>query len=210
MRLISLLILVVAATSAFGQQKAVTENGEEVVLYSNGTWIYADRTALATEDIRMNETVFSKPKKASFLLKSKKINVGCYLDPKAWKFNAADPGSAAEFQLNHTGGDLYGMIITEKLDLPLESLAQIAVENARDAAPDIKVTHKEYRMVNGLKVMMMRMTGTIQEIHFSYCGYYYTGDGGATQFLVYSSESVMTDMFSEVEELLNGFVKTTD
>jgi hypothetical protein len=104
---------------------------------------------------------------------------------------------------------LYGLVITENLDLSLTSLANIALQNAREAAPDIKVTDKEYRMVNGKQVLMMRMVGTIQDIRFSYLGYYYTAPGISIQYLVYSSDTFMDENLSSVEELLNGFVDLT-
>lgn len=181
------------ASFGFSQQKAVTENGDEVILYADGSWTYANREALNADDIVLNPNAFSRPSKASFMIKSKRIGIGCYIQPKLWSFHNAPTNAAAEFELTNSDGDLYGMIITEKLDLPLESLAAIAVHNAQDAAPDLQVTHKEYRIVNGLKVIMMRMTGTIEEIRFSYYGYYYTGAGGAVQLLIYSSASVMEE-----------------
>jgi len=205
-----LLFLLSCSSFCFGQQKAVTENGDEVILYADGSWIYANRQDLNTNDVVLNPNAFSRPSKASFMIKSKRIGIGCYIQPKLWSFQNASSNSAAEFELSNSDGDLYGMIITEKLDLPLERLAAIAVQNAQEAAPDLQVTHKEYRMVNGLKVMMMRMTGTIEEIRFSYYGYYYTGDGGATQLLIYSSASVMDEKLDEAEALLNGLVKTED
>lgn len=136
--------------------------------------------------------------------------MGCYLDPVKWTFKRAEENEAAEYEINNMELGLYGMMITEKLDLPLEALANIALDNARDAAPDVQVIKKEYRMVNGLKVLMMRMTGTIQNIKFSYYGYYYSTSMGATQFLVYSSEDLVDKNLGEIEELLNGLVETTN
>jgi hypothetical protein len=53
--------------------------------------------------------------------------------------------------LDHENGSLYGLVITENLDLSLTALANIALQNAREAAPDIKITDKGIRMVNGKK-----------------------------------------------------------
>ena len=53
---------------------------------------------------------------------------------------------------------------------------------------------------------MLRMTGTIEDIRFSYYGYYFAADGGATQFLVYSSDTFMDENIDTVEQLLNGLV----
>ena len=191
----------------FAQKTAVTETGEMVVLYEDGTWTYLHKDSIAVEEIPMNPNKYSKSIDSPFLLKSTRINMGCYIDPVKWTFKRAEENEAAEYEINNMELGLYGMMITEKLDLPLESLANIALDNARDAAPDVTVIKKEYRMVNGLKVLMMRMTGTIQNIKFSYYGYYYSTSMGATQFLVYSSEDLVDKNLGEIEELLNGLVE---
>ena len=200
----SFLILLTTASGA--QQRAVTEAGDQVILYKDGRWIYADKDSVKTDDIPINNKSFGKSKTASFLVKSKRINIGCWIDPKVWKFRSAETPSAAEFEFDHVNGSLYGLIISENLDIPTESLANLAVNNAREAAPDIKVTAKEYRIVNGTKVLMLRMAGTIEDIRFSYYGYYFAADGGAMQFLVYSSDTFMDENIDTVEQLLNGFV----
>ena len=198
------------AVIAFGQQSAVTETGEVVILYDNGTWSYVHKDTIAEDDIPINPGNFSRSLNSIFLLKSTRINMGCYLDPKKWTIAKADDLEAAEYEINDTVNGLYGMMITEKINLPLESLANIALDNALEAAPDVNVTDKQYRYVNGRKVLMMRMTGTIQGIRFSYFGYYYTSPKGATQFLVYSSEEIVNQHVADIEELLNGLVEIND
>lgn len=198
------IVLPIAALSA--QQTAVTQTGDQVILYSDGTWAYVKQDSLNTKTILRNPADFRKSPKSDFLITSKRVNVGIWIDPKKWTFEAAPSHDAAEYELEHKSGSLYALFISENLDLPLLSLGNIALENARDAAPDLEVTAKEYRTVNGVEVLMMRMTGTIQDIKFSYCGYYYTADDIATQFLVYSSEEYMNNNMEEVETVLNGFV----
>jgi hypothetical protein len=194
--------------SSYAQQSAITQTGEQVTLYDDGTWTYVNKDTIKADEILTNPDKYSKGNTSSFLLKSTRISIGCYLDPKKWTFKKGEDTEAAEYEINDTTDGLYGMMITEKLDLPLESLANIALDNARDAAPDVRIIKKEYRYVNGLKVLMMRMTGTIQNIKFSYYGYYYSTSGGATQFLVYSSEEIVDQHIADIEDLLNGFVVT--
>ncbi len=210
-------LFVVIAIPSFAQTNAVTEDGDKVVLYDDGTWEYADEVddtvtntaadTIIADEIPLNSLTFSKNEESNYLLKSERINIGCWVDTAKWSINKAPDNEAAEFEINHRGEDLYGMMITEKLDLPLESLANIALDNARDAAPDVKVLDKQYRYVNGIKVLMMRMTGTIQGIKFSYYGYYYSTGNGATQFLVYSSVENVDKNMPEIESLLNGLVQ---
>jgi len=209
MRILLLSCLLFLAYGGYGQIMGVTDTGEKVVLYNDGRWVYAEQDSVKEAEIPTNAKAFKKSKSADFLLKSKRTETGFWLDPKVWTFTTPEADAAAEYELDHQNGSLYGLVITENLDLSLTALANIALQNAREAAPDIKVTDKEYRMVNDKKVLMMRMVGTIQDIRFSYFGYYYTAPGVSVQYLVYTSETFMEENLPAVEELLNGFVDLT-
>lgn len=208
MKNLLLLLLLFAASLTSAQQKAITDTGREVVLYTDGTWVYASSDSAELDAIPVNPAPFERSRQSSFLLKSERINVGCYLNPKKWDFIKAPSHEEAEFNLDHKELEIYGLLLTETLDISLESLARIAYDNGRAAAPDIRVTHKEYRKVNGLDVLMMRMAGTIYDVKFGYYGYYFVKDSGAVQFLVYSTQDIIENNVDEIESLLNGLVVT--
>lgn len=113
------------------QVKAITDTGSEVLLYSDGTWKYAEGNSTNTVEIPLNEHLFTKPPKATFLVKSTKVDLGIWIDPKAWSFKRGTDEDAYEFQFERKGGDLYAMLIAEKTHIPLETLRTIAIDNAR-------------------------------------------------------------------------------
>jgi hypothetical protein len=88
----------------------------------------------------------------------------------------------------------------------LENLKKLAIKNAKNAAPDLRVVKEEYRIVNGVKVLFMQMNGTIQGIQFSYYGYYYSFKGGSIQFLTYTAQNLLDEFRPSFESLLNGLV----
>ena len=189
MKKIFFLFLIIALTvSIIGQQKAVTETGQEVILFEDGSWIYQNKKEALNNEIPTNSRRFSKNTKSTFLLKSKKFNVGIYLDPKLWSFNTPTDNPEAEYELQLKDGDLYGLIITEKVEIPIETLKVIALENAKAAAPNMSIVKEEFRNVNGLKVLLLHMNGTIQGIKFSYYGYYYSNSNGTVQLITYTSK----------------------
>ncbi len=200
-------LLVVMVSNA--QFKGVTETGDEIILYKNGTWEYSIDSLNTIAQILKNDKQFLKDKASTFLVKSGKTNVGIWLNPKEWSFTKGDPDSPSEFKFGQKNKDkdLYSMLITEKTEIPVESLIDIALENARDAAPDIRLIEREYRIVNGLEVVMMKMGGTIQGIKFIYYGYYYSNAKGAYQFLTYTSEQLFKEYETDMEMLLNGFTE---
>jgi hypothetical protein len=204
-------ILTIALTAVCSlsqaQIKAITENGEEVVLFENGQWEYTEGNEYVEEEILMNPVKFTRPATSAFLLKSTKFNVGTYLDSKKWTIEKGKGDDAYEYQLTLNQGDLYAMMITEQVEIPLESLKAIALENARDVAPDVYVVKEEYRMVNGLRVLMMQMNGTLSGIKFSYYGYYFSSEKGTIQFIGYTSQNLLSKYQKTIEDLLNGLVQ---
>ena len=206
--IITVLFFFLAYSSQGQMTKAVTENGEEVFLYPDGTWIYKNDSTGTNSEIAINPTGFTKSSSSAFLLKSTKANVGVWINPKDWSFEKSTDNEDAEYAFQRKGEDLYGMMITERTQIPIESLMKIAIENARDVAPDVTVIKTEYRTVNGLKVLMMQMNGSIQGVKFAYYGYYYSNANGTVQLLTYTSQNLFTEYMKKMEELLNGFVET--
>lgn len=187
------------------QKKAVTELGDEVILYENGTWKYSrEFQENDSNKIELNPVVFKKSKNASFLLKSAHGNLGYWVDPKKWSFgkNASNPN--ADFELELKGQSLQAVIISEDANIPIESFVKLAIVNGRQNSPDLKLLHKEYRTVNGIKVLHLIMEGTVVGVKFLYYGYYFSNDNTTVQFLVMSYASSLKKLNTEGEELLNG------
>lgn len=189
------------------QINAITETGDEVVLYPNGTWNYLNDSITEESTIPHNEKEFIKDQNSTFLVKSKKLNVGIGINPKKWSFSKAIDNEAAEFQFQMRNEDLYAMMITEKVSFPLPTLKNIAIDNARTVSPDIQIIKEEYRKVNGIKVFMMQMKGTIQGVSFFYYGYYYSNTNGTVQLLTYTGDNLFREYSHDMELFLNGLVQ---
>jgi hypothetical protein len=189
---------------AYSAQKAVTDTGDIVVLNDDGTWVYSDDTQRKFGEIITNSLQFTKPKNSSFLLKSTKNNSAFWINMDKWTFKKGD-GDTAEYEFQLKGSDLYGMAVTEAIGMPIENLADIALQNAKDVAPNAKIVEKEYRYVNGTKLLFMQLNGTIQGIKFAYLGYYHSDAIGSTQFLAYTGINLVPNYKSDIEDFLNGF-----
>ena len=208
MKRATLFILCMLAISiAQAQQKAITERGEQVILHADNTWEYLPGEEFLETEIPTNPEKFEKDEASSFLLKSSNFNIGFWVNPKTWTFiKSTDPQTAAEYEFELKGEDLYGIAITEKIEIPLTTLKQLAIENARSIAPDMKIVKEEYRNVNGLEVLLLMMHGNMQGIKFAYYGYYYSNENGTVQFITFTSQNLMDKLIEESESLLNGLV----
>jgi Protein of unknown function (DUF3157) len=207
-RLLTTLLLLTVFTSSKSQVKALTENGREVMLNENGTWRYVsnDDSLDKTETITTNPANFHTTAGATFPVKSNVMNVGVYLDHNKWTFavhsnNEINPEYRFEMKSQHG----YAMMLTEITQIELERMKTIALENAQKAAPDTRITHSEYRIVNNKKILCLTMTGTLQGIKFIYFGYYYSNSHGTVQLVAYGSENMYKDSLKDWEDFLNGF-----
>ncbi len=208
MRAVILTVLILMTAQLLKAQiNAITESGDEVILYEDGTWNYVNDSLIENSEIPINDKEFSKDIKSTFLVKSSKLNIGIWIDPKSWSFAKETDKGASEFQFQKKGDDLYAMLVSEKIQIAIEELKGIAIENAKDVAPDIKVVKEEYRNVNGIKVLMLQMSGTIQGIRFTYYGYYFSNSNGTIQFLTYTGENLFNDYLDDIELFLNGLVE---
>ena len=200
-------LILISVQFLTAQISAVTETGDEVILYEDGTWKYLNDSIIENAEIPVNEKEFLKSKKSTFLVKSKKLNVGIWINPKNWSFTKGIENDAFEYQFRKKGDDLYAMLISEKMQIPIETLKGVAVENAKSAAPDIKIIKEEYLNVNGIKVLMLQMSGTLQGLRFTYYVYYYSNSNGTIQLITYTAENLFPNYLEDIEEFLNGLVK---
>lgn len=187
--------------------KAITDTGDEVLLYSNGNWKYVSEHLNRLIEIPENSRIYERKAESTFLLKSKVFNVGVWLDPKIWKFQKAKDNPDAEYEIDHNTLDFSALILTEDFGFPLESMRNIAFENAVDFIPDIEIINQDYRTVNGQRVLHLEMAGTYHNMPITYYGYYFANDNGTVQLLVVGLTKVVKGNLNEVETLLNGLVE---
>ena len=203
--ILPLAILIFISSATYGAISAITENGETVILKEDGSWRYEDTNTAESESIETDLKKYKKSKDATFNLKSKATNVSFWINPKEWSFARGGKNEPSEYSFSIPNTDLYGMVISEGLEIKPEQLVKIAFQNAKAASPDVKIIRKEYREVNGKKVIHMVMRGTIQSIDFTYIGYYYSDKSGSTQFLTYTGTNLVDKYKSQIYSLLNGF-----
>lgn len=153
---------------------------------------------------------YEKPSNARKVVKSKKKFVEVWYDSSKWKVLKESFSEAAEFSLTHKGADEgYALFIIEGVEMTLSSLKKVALKNARNAAPDARVTYEEVININGVDVLVMDIRGTIEDIKFVYHSAYWSGPEGVFQIITYTSENIFERVFDDFDELLAGIVVKT-
>lgn len=206
--ILSALSILIFYSISYSQIKATTEEGESVILYEDGTWVYEENGDSSNHEIAINPNTFEKGNKSNLLLKSKINKFGFHVNTAKWELrNKKTFNQDSEFELKLKAGDAYSMIISEEMEIPIETLEDIAIQQAQSVAKDFKLVTEEYRMVNGIKVLHLEMKGEIEGIKFTYFGYYYSNSTGTVQFVTFSSEPLIKKYKADCEELLNGLVE---
>lgn len=204
MKVIYISMMLIIASTSYAAQQAVTDTGEVVILNDDGTWRLSAESEKALVKLTTNKTPFKKSSRATFLLKSTNNDSAFWLNTKKWSFTKDTANQDAEYEFKLKGKDLYAMAITERVEVAAESLADIALSNAKSVAPDIRIIKKEYRIVNGKKVIYMEMSGTMQSIKVTYLSYYFSSPSGSTQLVTYTGSSLVNSYKNEILNLLNG------
>ena len=158
--------------------------------------------------IHTNPHAFTKDKKASYLLKSDRMNVGFWINPEKWSFNKAVYDNKAEYELQLKGHQLYATIMTDTVQTPFSAIVRTELKEIASVAPHAKVVTKEFRKVNGLQVLCLFLEGNVKGKDVSFYGYYFSAPGGTVQFIAYTSEKKMKRNQKICEHLLNGIVLT--
>lgn len=201
-------VSVLSSNQAFSAEQAMTSSGKVVVLNDNGTWEYKNPEDLADfeKPLEMNSGVFSKPEDSDFVLKSKMNKSAFWFDSKKWKISKETNNENAEYSIEYRDGDIYGLMLNEGVEIVDKELIRIAHENILKIDPNAKLIEKEYRMVNGNKIIYMRNDFKFSGINASYLGYYFSNAKGSTQFIAYTSTNLVDKYKTEIDKLLNGFV----
>ena len=180
---------------------ATADDGRRVVLRSDGTWAFVESTDPALPEYKVRicpttSTASASGKHGFFQL---------YYNPETWEPQDSK-FSAAEFFFHHVDGDVYAMVISERLAMPLETLKNAALKNARTAGQDLKVKSEETRLVNGQEVLSMQFDCTVQGVPFAYSAYYWSGEPGSVQVLIWTGSNLLMDYREDIEGLLDGLV----
>jgi hypothetical protein len=200
--------IIVSVSSAYGKSiKAKTQDGRTVILHADGTWQFLKKEGpIAPKAPKDNR--FNAPQRATKKVSDPRGLVELWYIPAKWnvypKPERLSPD--ASFALIHKTKDAYALGIIERISMPLKTLKKIAVDNARNVAPDAEVVLDEERQINGNTASIMGITGTIDGIPFRYHSYYWRGEKGCFQVITYTSQNLFAEFHDDFNDLLSGVV----
>lgn len=100
--------------------------------------------------------------------------------------------------------DVYAMIIAETSNLTIQQLKAAAIFNMSKAAENVKTESIGIREVNGKEMLCMQLSCDIQGEIYKYYNYYYSGEWGVLQFIVFTSKGQYDKNLKNIEGILSG------
>ena len=186
-------------------RKAKTEDGKEVILRDDGTWVYADVVKKDKKEGEEPKKEFKKPVNAKLQYKGKRGTLALYLVPGVWEKMEKPPSPAAEVGFRNKDGDVFALVIAERIMVPLETLKRIALANARQLDDGARIIKEEKRTVNGSEVLCLILNAKPQGMPMTYYNYYYSGKEGSIQVVTWTGENAFEEVKPDLEAFLNGF-----
>ena len=215
--LIPLLLLV--AGSSFAQLRAVTERGDTIYVYDNGTWsFYADGAAsnlgegLFSEqlDIARNDVVRTGRLKDGERLTSRFGFYELAYDPEVWR--RVPPGTLnaeAEHALVGDNNGMFMIAIAEEGEIGTENLVKVARQHMRAVAEQpIELLELDYRTVNGVPVAYASHRVRISGMDIVWMAIYHSGPAGSLQVATWTTENLYAKKKDRMQTLLdNVFIR---
>ncbi|MBS1774220.1 MAG: hypothetical protein JST82_15285 [Bacteroidetes bacterium] len=203
--IIAAIALSISTITSYSQTRAVTDKGEEVILYADGTWKSASITP--AYETRLDTIAVLKDKQASFLTKSNKVDFGIWINPKKWSFKPyGDAGLAVEYLYTLKGEDCYGMLITERVEVTNQKVSDIVLSATKKIDPDAHIIREETRNVNGNICSYVELAAKNKGMSFVYIGYMISNPNGTVRVQAFTTSNLLSKYKTEMETFINGFV----
>lgn len=138
---------------------------------------------------------------------SKPFKYSIKYNDQAWKtIPAKDINELADLAFTHNKHEILALVIAEKTKIDLQNLRASALVNMHKVATGVKIRKSATRQVNGKEVLVLIADCRIDDQRISYYNYYYSGDWGVLQFIVFSDQETMKKQQAQVEALLSGLM----
>ena len=217
-KFIYLAILLLITQFSFAQKKAVTEDGDTIFVYADGTWSFEllESGTAGTEfdflsaelklDTIKQEQQFSK--KATSVVKNSFGLFTLRYDPEKWKREPpAQYNEDAEFALIARDKDIYCIVISEEVEIGAENIVKIALNTMRENTnAEVELVKTEVRTVNEKDLIRAVYNVDLSGMNLTFDSYYYSSEKGTIQFTTWTGQNIWEKYEDEIIDFLNGLI----
>lgn len=215
----SMLLSLLGVNEINAQIKAVTENGDTIFVYNDGTWSFTEKEAspmdaqLSFLDRELNiDTIQETFKVAESATKEAKNKFDLFkimYDEKKW--DRIPPGKLnneeAEMAFISKEKDIYSLVIAEEAEIGQENILKIALGMMeKRTGGTVELLNVQQRTVNGTGILSGQFKVDISGMILTFDSYYYSSPKGTVQFTTWAGSSVWEKNQKVVKEFLNGLI----
>ena len=211
-------LTIIMHQSVTAQVMAITEHGDTIYVYDNGTWSFSDEEMpedgqldIFTEHsftIDTIPTLFTVSKNAKKKAKGKLGFYDVMFDDKKWsRTPPANINPEAEMAFIGKNKDMWCLLIAEGMEISKEQLFNIAINMMKErTGADVKILKVEQRTVNGKEVLRGVTQVEVQGMKLVFDTYYYSCIKGSLQISTWTGKNIYDRNQKDIEELLNGLI----
>jgi len=215
---ICLLVLLQLGSLCQAQITAITERGDTIYVFNDGTWSfyedggYQEETGLEYLDMELTfdstEQVFTIPGDSKSNIKSDLGFFDINYNDKKWKrVPAGKFNEDAEIAFESKEKDMYAIIISEEIEIGAENIVKIALNNMEETMstpPEVKLLQK--RVVNGQPLIRAVYAINVSGMDLTFDSYYYSDWRGTIQFTTWTGSNLHGKYEKDIVDLLNGIL----
>lgn len=216
---IALFIVLLLMKNGYTQITAVTERGDTIYVFNDGTWSFYEDGGSDLEGQSLSyldqelvfdstDQLYTVPTTSQSKIKS---NLGFFnvnFNDKAWKrVPAGKFNEDAEIAFESKSKDMYAIIISEEIEIGTENIVKIALntmEENMSVAPNVQLIQK--RTVNGQPLIRAVFSINVSGMDLTFDSYYYSDWRGTIQFTTWTGSNLHGKYESDILDLLNGIV----
>ncbi|RFC54735.1 hypothetical protein [Brumimicrobium aurantiacum] len=200
------------------QTTAVTEDGDTIYVYQNGTWSF-DKDEVSPIpnhlsfmyldlDIDTLSTPFTTPKSAKSKVSNDFISFDVNYNNDLWKrVPPATLNDDAEFGFQSKEHDIWSIVISEETTIAPDDLFRIAKNSMEEnTGSEVEILKTEHRTINGTPIIRATVRASFSGITFIFDSYYYSNENGSVQFTTWTSDKIWKRNENVILDLMNGFV----
>jgi hypothetical protein len=189
-----LFFLLSGGTAYCQSVRATTEDGKQVILHPDGTWKYQ----------KTRGKVQSRPLSSRKLVKSKRGTYGIWINENKW-VKGQPTVDSHDLSFTHVNADILAVTIAQRRQNSLDFMQGEIVRNAEDEFfTGEKLIHKELRVINGKKVLYIRLAGNFKSVPITLSYYVYSGKIGTLQLMVSTGRDLYSQYKKDIVDLMNG------
>ena len=206
--LVIIIFSLFAGIKIFDEENVVTDSGKKVILHDNGTWEYyvEKKVEVKKEEKEEIEKVeYNKSESSKSEVKGGRKAYSIWYDDSKWiNSKVRSKKNNIEYEFSNLNKNSYAKMVYEKTSIPIDTLKELIIFNAKKEGVNVQLLKSEYRNVNNQDLLLIKYSSIIQGYSHIFYGYIFSNKKGSYQFLTKTEVSLFDEIKDDLDELING------